>query len=1113
MTIKFIDIIETLNPLPTACIQREEASSLKEKNHEGRLYVKVGTTLTQHSLLSWWRVSHLVKSVAATAFALIGIPLIFSSYRHFLVHSWKQSVTGQELTKLYLLKTVYLNFLESSRPQNPVSVPLNPVLPHPTPSDPGPEQSSPSSSQPSENQGTPTFDLDLTDPTLTPDQIKAAFISFLQANPNNADVHAQYASFLHRSGDLNLADEEYRRATELNPDDHLIIENYLRFLVSQNKMEEIKQFLQERLSQQPNHLFCLSMYLSLLIHLEEWDVCDDLCQTIAALTPNEKDISDYVELVQMCAKHLIKRNKEEEAERIYQKLVASFPHNSHALAYYARFLEIEGKADSENLNLDQLNQALALYKRAIETEDASSTIKDNYFDLIKDLGKEKEIELSYLAQLEHNPNDVQVLANYAYFLEKQGEDRWEEAAQQYQKLLSITPQNFDASENYVAILEQLGHFSKIEQYFQEQLQRNPQDEELLYNFIHFLNRYAQVLEDRGHTEEAAQTYKRQLTLYPNRDNYDYDWTLNKYMNLLKQIGKENEIEQYFEELLRSNPSDEKTLNNFSHFLDYYAQSLKDQGHTEEAAQKSKRQLTLYPNRDSYDYKLTLDKYMDLLKQIGKENEIEQYFEELLQSNPSDEQILNNFRRFLDYYAQSLKDQGHLEEAAQKYRRQLTLYPNRNSYDYDWTLDKYMDLLKQIGKENEIEQYFEEQLRSHPEDKVLLNYLSNFLSNQAWCLEREGNAEEAVQQYKKLLALNVDYDEWPYIQLLKNLNKLDEINLYYQEKLKKDAKNERILFRYADFLEDIGQKEQAIDIYKKLLEIAPTYERAIRSYMTLLKELGKEKEAEAFCLSGLQKNPSSEELLYNYANLLEEQKRPEEAIQHYKKLLELVPDHHSVNTYIRLLGQLKRWDEVERYYQDKLSQDADNENILSGYANFLEESDQTDRAIDIYKKLLELKPDDEWTMHSYINLLGKLNKEGEIERLCQARLQTNPNNTWFLHAYAKVLEKQNRFVEAAKHYKDLLTIDPLHGYGWTLQSYIDVLDKSNQFDEIERVYEERLQSDSRNEHFLGNYARWLEKQKKWEKALEYYKKLLIVNPSLSHIQNRCNNLIKRLSSKQ
>ncbi|MCD6385510.1 tetratricopeptide repeat protein [Candidatus Sumerlaeota bacterium] len=224
-----------------------------------------------------------------------------------------------------------------------------------------------------------------------------------------------------KRGFLDLAENEYRRIISLQPDNfpawnylfetHIqlgpedeLIDDYLRLAkiyLSKNNPEEAAKIYKKLISLQPTNVDFYSKYIDTYL---QFGVETDL-------------IDEYFELAEL----LINKDKHEEAESIYKKILSLQPDNELAKEKLNSLTAPIGEAVGKELpKSDELEEELDEPKKAVEGTD-----EESLQDAIR----------NYLAILELNPQNVSARCKLASIYDQQG--RSDEAYEQLSQAARI----------------------------------------------------------------------------------------------------------------------------------------------------------------------------------------------------------------------------------------------------------------------------------------------------------------------------------------------------------------------------------------------------------------------------------------------------------------------------------------------------------------------------------------------------------------------------------------------------------------------------------------------------------------------------------------------------
>lgn len=228
------------------------------------------------------------------------------------------------------------------------------------------------------------------------------------------------------------------------------------------------------------------------------------------------------------------------------------------------------------------------------------------------------------------------------------------------------------------------------------------------------------------------------------------------------------------------------------------------------------------------------------------------------------------------------------------------------------------------------------------------------------------------------------------------------------------------------------------------------------------------------------NFQSAQLHFNTGTQLKEAGKFDEAIGHYRKALDIEPDH------VEVLNQL-----AEVYYaQSRLAE-----------------------AIAACQKAVKLKPD---FAEAYKTLGNVLQAQGKLEPATRAYSKAIEFKPEFAEAFANLgsmLYKQGRLEEALPYYQKAVTLKPdIAGVFWNLGNLLKQLGRLNEGNAcLQRALE--LKPELGGAEFLVNLGNALVKQDKWEEATRHYRSAVKLKPDWAEAHCQLGLALVRLDQRQ
>jgi tetratricopeptide (TPR) repeat protein len=159
------------------------------------------------------------------------------------------------------------------------------------------------------------------------------------------------------------------------------------------------------------------------------------------------------------------------------------------------------------------------------------------------------------------------------------------------------------------------------------------------------------------------------------------------------------------------------------------------------------------------------------------------------------------------------------------------------------------------------------------------------------LGEQGEADQAIDHYRRAVALRPDYAEAHYNlgRLLVEQGQLDDAIAHYERAAAINPGDAEAQNNLGVTLFGIGRVDDATAHYQKALEIRPDYAEALCNLATALIAKGDYDGAIARYMACLAAIPDQEEARYNLASALLRRGRSDEAIIQYQKVLQMHPE--------------------------------------------------------------------------------------------------------------------------------------------------------------------------------------------------------------------------------
>jgi Flp pilus assembly protein TadD/ADP-heptose:LPS heptosyltransferase len=197
----------------------------------------------------------------------------------------------------------------------------------------------------------------------------------------------------------------------------------------------------------------------------------------------------------------------------------------------------------------------------------------------------------------------------------------------------------------------------------------------------------------------------------------------------------------------------------------------------------------------------------------------------------------------------------------------------------------------------------------------------------------------------------------------------------------------------------------------------------REALTLL-NAGRYVEAQKVCVNIKKVRPQSPDVYNILGGIAYKLKKPEEAMTHFRRVIELKPDHHEARLNLgKVLCSLQRWGDAARHYEvlaNAMDKDA---RVLMGYARIQLRLQRYDDAICTYNKALTVHPSTDVVENAIAVVFSQAGRIKEAEEAFAAILARSPGFAPALINLAFVRDIQGRMDDALKLQEDAIHAEP------------------------------------------------------------------------------------------
>jgi tetratricopeptide (TPR) repeat protein len=353
------------------------------------------------------------------------------------------------------------------------------------------------------------------------------------------------------------------------------------------------------------------------------------------------------------AKSHIKKGEFEEAQKLYQAVLQTFPKNKRAQKGLATLNKPEQSTSTQGPPQETINQLVNLCNQGqlVAAVEQAQVLTEQYTDAFiiwnilgaahQGLGKTIEASEAFKKVIKLNPNYAEGHSNLGLTLKDQG--KLEEAIEAYNKALAIKPDYAEVCNNMGITLQEQGKLSEAIVSYKKALSLKPD-----YAYAH--NNMGVTLQEQDKLEEAMTSYNKALSLKPDYAEAHYNMG-----NALKEQGKFEEAITSYNKALSLKPDYADAYNNMG-------VTLQEQDKLEEVITSYNKALSLKPDYAEAHYNMG-----NALKEQGKFEEAITSYNKALSLKPDYAEAHNNLGVIL-------KEQGKFEEAITSYNIVLSLKP-------------------------------------------------------------------------------------------------------------------------------------------------------------------------------------------------------------------------------------------------------------------------------------------------------------------------------------------------------------------------------------------------------------------------------------------------------
>jgi protein O-mannosyl-transferase len=276
---------------------------------------------------------------------------------------------------------------------------------------------------------------------------------------------------------------------------------------------------------------------------------------------------------------------------------------------------------------------------------------------------------------------------------------------------------------------------------------------------------------------------------------------------------------------------------------------------------------------------------------------------------------------------------------------------------------------------------------------------------------------------------------------------------------------------------------------------------IFTYLTVLRNY-EWKDNDTLYLTGEGKDGSV--LLVNIGNIFANRKQYDEAEKRYRKAIEIrynnILAHHNLGLIFLLKGNL---DSAEIKIKEGLAIDSLAPDGYFQLANIYQQKGRLDDAINMLEKLQTVVPDYRGSK-SQLEMMKSIGSSTDKNIPPNIQKQFNPNQVSMLEKRSFKYYQDKKYNEAIKDIEEMMRISPTGKSGYLNNLALCYQGLGNE-NKTKECFEEAIKLDEKNINALAGLADFYAQKNEKNKSIEYYKKILNINPSDENAKRKIDSL--------
>ena len=453
------------------------------------------------------------------------------------------------------------------------------------------------------------------------------------------------------------ADEAYKKAAELNPNDAKVWNNWGASLFNQKKYDEGIVKSKNALEIEPSFAEAWVNWGAALAQLKKYDEAIDKFKEALKYDPDEGTVwKNWGHALMDLKKNEEARDKFEVAIKKYRLMIKKDPKDQETYLLCGTVLAL----------IEKYYDSIDMFKAAIEIKPNYSDAWNNWGTSLAKLGKYEDAIPKFEKAVEYRPDNAEAWNNWALALIKLSRDK--EALEKYEKAVTYKRDYYEAWSRWGDTLVALEKYDDAILKYKEAL-KDTTDHSPMWQ--HALMSWGVSLVKLDKNEEGIEKFKEVIKFKPD----DSD-TLRNWGSALLNLGKDAEAIQKFQEAVKYNQD--------------YAEAWYDLGHTLLKLNKNEDAIKAIEeaikSRQNYPEAWVI--WGNALLNIDKKSEAMKKYNEAINYKPDFAMAWVNWGTVLVMIEE-------YENAIEKFKESLKYEPKNYNALYNWGI-----ALMKLGKESE-----------------------------------------------------------------------------------------------------------------------------------------------------------------------------------------------------------------------------------------------------------------------------------------------------------------------------------------------------------------------------------------------------------------------------